>query len=97
MTAKRILDEAKLRGEAVAVVFAAAEKTDKLVAWALLEDIHITEDGTEYTFKNLKRFQNPLRAKTDLRKRNGEPLSQNFIRPYALPQAEVHRVTQPWR
>lgn len=84
VTAKRILDEARRRDESVAVVFAAAEKTDKLLAWALLDDIHVTPKGTDYTFSKLTRFKKPLRSKTDLRKRDGEPLSQNFIRPYAI-------------
>ncbi|MCL5745573.1 MAG: hypothetical protein M1541_16885 [Acidobacteria bacterium] len=83
-TARRLLVDAERRGESVAVVFAEAEKTDNLVAWAVLKDIQITPDGTDYTFANLRRFKKPLRPKTDLRKRNGEPLSQNFIRPYAI-------------
>src|SRR3954467_15875728 len=81
-TAKRIFDEAGRRGESIAVVFAGAENTDKLIALAVLEDIQITEDGTDYAFSKLVRFKKPLRPKTALRKRNGEPLSENFIRPY---------------
>ena len=84
VTAKRLVDQADRDGESVAVLFAAAERTDKLVAWAVLETVHITPEGTDYTFSNLTRFKEPLRPKTDLRKRNGEPLSQNFIRPYAI-------------
>jgi len=80
-TAKRLRADAERRGNAVAVIFAEAENTDKLVAWAVLQDIQITPDGTDYTFANLTRFKKPLRSKTDLRKRNGEPLSRNFIRP----------------
>jgi hypothetical protein len=82
-TAKRLLDGAERRGESVAVVFARAENTDKLVAWAVLTDIQITPDGTEYTFSDLKILKKRL-PKTSLRKRNGEPLSGNFIRPYAI-------------
>jgi hypothetical protein len=83
-TAKRLLDDADRRDESVAVVFAEAENTDKLVAWAVLNDIQITPDGTDYTFSNLRMLEEPLRPKTELRKRNGEPLSRNFIRPYAI-------------
>lgn len=83
-TARRLLVEAERRGESVAVVFAEAENTDNLVAWAVLEDIQIPPDGTDYTFSNLRRFKKPLRPKTNLRKRNGEPLSAAFIRPYAI-------------
>jgi hypothetical protein len=82
--AKRLLDDAERCGESVAVVFAEAENTDKLVAWAVLKEIQITPDGTDYTFSKLTRFKKPLRPKTDLRKRNGEQLSGNFIRPYAI-------------
>lgn len=83
-TAKRLVDQADRKREPVIVLFAAAEKTDKLIAWAVLEDVQITETGTDYTFSNLKKFRPPLRPKTVLRKRNGEPLSAGFIRPYAI-------------
>lgn len=82
--AKRLLGDAERHGESVVVVFAAAEGTDKLVAWAVLKDIQITAEGTDYTFSKLTKFRKPLHPKTDLRKRNGEPLSKNFIRPYAI-------------
>ena len=82
-TANRLLDNAERRGESVALVFARAENTDKLVAWAVLTEIQITPDGTEYTFSNLKILKK-RRPKTSLQKRNGEPLSGNFIRPYAI-------------
>lgn len=84
VTARRLLVEAERRGESVAVVFAPANTTDYLVGWAVLKDIQITPDGTDYTFANLRKFKKPLQPKTALRKRNGEPLSQNFIRPYAI-------------
>jgi hypothetical protein len=43
------------RGESVAVAFAPAEQTDRLISWAILDDE--TGDGqTAYTFSNLKRF-----------------------------------------
>jgi len=43
------------------VVFAQAENTDKLVAWAVLNDIQITPNGTDYTFSNLTKLRKPLR------------------------------------
>lgn len=83
-TARRILEQAARQNELVAVVFAEAERTDNLVAWAVLTDVQITGGGTDYTFSNLVRFKKPLRLKNALRKRNGEPLSENLIRPYAI-------------
>jgi hypothetical protein len=83
-TAKRLLADAERDNESVIIVFAEAEKTDALVAWAVLEDIQITDDGTDYTFSKLARFKKPFRHKSDLRKRDGKPLSKNFIRPYAI-------------
>ncbi len=83
-TARRLLDQASRQNESLPIVFAEAERTDNLVAWAVLKDVQVTEDGTDYTFSKLVRFKKPLQPKTALRKRNGEPLSENFIRPYAI-------------
>ena len=57
--------------------------------FGVAKDIQITSDETGYIFANPTRLKKPLRPKTGLRKRNGAPLSRNFIRP----QAKVHRVT----
>jgi hypothetical protein len=83
-TAKRILDQARRAKETIAVVFAEAERTDNLVAWAVLTEVEITQNGTNYTVTNLKRLPEPHRAKSDLRKRDGKRLSANYIRPYAI-------------
>lgn len=61
-TAKRLVDQADRKREPVIVLFAAAEKTDKLIARAILEDVQITETGTDYTFSNLKKFRSPVAA-----------------------------------
>jgi hypothetical protein len=83
-TAKRLLEEARGRQEALAVVFSPAEQTRDIVAWALLEAIDFTPDGTDYRFSNMKLLPEPRPRKTTLRKRNGKPVSGNFIRPYAI-------------
>jgi hypothetical protein len=85
-TARRLLERAQGDHQLLAVVFAQAEFTDDLVAWAYLTDIQIDNDGTNYTFSKLTRFEPPFPKKTDLFKRNGKRLSAEFIRPYAICQ-----------
>jgi len=86
VSADRLLREARLKGERLPILFAPAEGTRYLFAWALLEKINITADGkTKYTFTALKLFDGKLRRKSVLKKKsNLEPLAENFIRPYAV-------------
>ncbi|HXB67289.1 MAG TPA: hypothetical protein VNY05_03550 [Candidatus Acidoferrales bacterium] len=86
VTAARLLRDAKLSGERLPVLFSPAEGTRYLFAWALLEEIEITAARTtNYTFTSLKLFEGKQRLKSVLKKRStGEPLDQNFIRPYAI-------------
>jgi hypothetical protein len=81
---KRLLDQAKGRGEELAIVFAPAEGTKRLFAWGRLEKIQVQEDQTKYFFKDLTLLDSgPL--KTTLKKRSdGKALSPGFIRPYAI-------------
>ena len=58
-SAKRLLDEAKRNKKQVPVIFSPAEETYHLCAWALLEKIDITRNGTSYTFSKLRRFKSP--------------------------------------
>ncbi|SRR5260370_40417177 len=83
-TAERLLNEAKRDGSRLPVIFSPAESTDYLVAWALVETIDRTPTGIEYTFSNLKPFKAKSLRKSKLKKRDGKPLSENFIRPYAI-------------
>ena len=82
--AKRIVDAGRRTGARVPIIFAPAEATRYLIAWALLDEVTLDEKTTLYTFSQLQLFTK-RRRKTTLRKaRNGEPLHQMFIRPYSI-------------
>jgi hypothetical protein len=82
--AKKLVDEAKRNGNRVPVIFAPAEQTGHLFAWALLDDVDVRGEGSTYAFSELTRFK-PRPLKTTLRKAsNGERLERMFIRPYAI-------------
>jgi hypothetical protein len=81
--AKQLLDSAKRAGQRLPIIFAPAEETSHLFAWALLDDV-VPGKITTYSFSELRRFRKRP-VKTKLRKaRNGEPLASGFIRPYAI-------------
>ena len=81
--ARQLLDEAKQAAERLPILFAPAEGTRHLFAWALLEEV-IPDDTSSYTFSELRLFnRQPL--KSTLRKASdGQPLDESFIRPYAV-------------
>ena len=81
--AKRLLEDAKRAGERLPVIFAPAEETFHLFAWAVLDEVVPGETST-YTFSELRLFD-PQPYKTTLKKASdGEPLDEWFIRPYAI-------------
>jgi hypothetical protein len=81
--AKQLLDSAKHSGQRLPILFAPAEGTLRLFAWALLDQVVPGETST-YSFSELRLFVEPP-LKTTLRKASdGEPLAEWFIRPYAI-------------
>jgi hypothetical protein len=81
--ARELLDEAKRAGKRLPVIFAPAEGTFHLFAWALLDEI-IPDKTSSYTFSEL-RLLDPQPHKSTLKKASdGEPLAEWFIRPYAI-------------
>jgi hypothetical protein len=83
---KQILDQAKSEGLQVPVVFAPAEDTSDLFAWAVLEEIALRDEKprTRYRFSRLQLLKKRP-PKTSLRKASdGEALAAGFIRPYAI-------------
>lgn len=82
---KRLLDEARRTGKRLPIIFAAAEGTFDLFAWAILDEV-VPDLITSYTFSELRLFD-PQPQKSTLKKAsNGEPLAEWFIRPYAICQ-----------
>src|SRR5207245_2305162 len=64
--AKQLLDEGKRTGKRLPVIFAPAEGTFHLFAWALLDEI-VPDETSSYTFSELRLFdQQP--HKTTLKK-----------------------------
>ncbi|HEX5273524.1 MAG TPA: hypothetical protein VFW33_23675 [Gemmataceae bacterium] len=83
--AKQLVDNAKRTEKRLPVIFAPAEWTRYLLAWALLDEV-VLDEGTAYTFSGLQMFD-PQPRKTSLKKAsNGAPLDPGFIRPYAICQ-----------
>jgi hypothetical protein len=86
-TGQRLFLEAKKNGQRMPVIFASADiGTDRLIYYAMLRDVEINESGstTTYEFASLQQIasHHPLSSLT-LRSTN-RPLSDNFIRPYAI-------------
>lgn len=50
--AKQLLDEAKRQGKQLPVIFAPAEGTSHLYAWAILDDV-VPGESTRYSFSRL--------------------------------------------
>jgi hypothetical protein len=86
VTAKRLLAEATGLGQRLPIIFCPAEETAFLFAWALVESVEFTSTGTNYTFSNLRHFVGKPIPKSRLRKRNGQSLSDRYIRPYSICQ-----------
>jgi hypothetical protein len=81
--AKRLLGEATRAGKRLPVIFAPAEATRYLFAWALLDEV-VPDTESAYTFSGLQLFE-PRPQTTTLKKAsNGKPLDRLFIRPYAI-------------
>jgi hypothetical protein len=81
--AKQLLDSAKRSGQRLPIIFAPAEETRHLYAWALLDEV-MPGETTTYTFSELRRFPEKRLKTTLVKARDGEPLAEKFIRPYAI-------------
>ena len=92
--AKTLLDEAAREGKRLPIVFAPAQSTMRLFAWALLDEI-VPDETSSYTFSDLRLFD-PQPLKSTLRKASdGEPLDEGFIRPYAICRTPPDLASRP--
>lgn len=83
-TALRLFDQAKQMRRTLPVIFAGGECIDGLLYWAIITALKASDSSTTYSFAGLRRLDSkpPL---SSLRLRvTGDPLSDNFIRPYAI-------------
>lgn len=85
-TGWKLFQEAKRSGQRMPVIFASAEVTDKLIYYALLNDIEIDETNytTRYEFTQLEKVKGDLPLSTLRLRSTNQPLSENYIRPYAI-------------
>lgn len=81
--AKQLVEEARKSGKRLPVIFAPAEGTLHLFAWALLDEVFPGET-TRYTFSRLRLLEPQLRKSTLRKASDGKPLDDGFIRPYAV-------------
>ena len=88
-SAQGILDAAKRSGQRLPVIFAAAETIDGLLYSAIVTDLHIEDRGpfdasTTITFTDMKRIAGKPPLSSLRLKSSGQPLSDSYIRPYAI-------------
>ncbi len=89
VTGAVLLEKAAREGADLPLVLAAAEVIDGLIYWAAitrleLGDRELGPNVTTVHFRSLKRIR-PKQSLRMLRLRSsGQPLSENFIRPYAI-------------
>lgn len=86
-TGARLLREATAAGLRLPILFADSCDCSRLLYWALLRSVELTEQGTRYSFEGLVALPRGL-APQDLVLRNaGRKIAPGFIRPYAICEA----------
>ncbi len=85
-TGHRLFLEAQRNGQRMPVIFASADITDKLRYHALLSNMELDETNytTTYQFTDLEPIQGDLPLSTLRLRSTNRPLSDNYIRPYAI-------------
>jgi hypothetical protein len=80
--AKQIISDALKRGKVVPILFAPAEETTNVIAYADLISVRTGRTNSS-TFGKV-RYLSPVLKKTQLKKRDGTRIDINFIRDYAI-------------
>lgn len=84
-TGERLFHQAKMDGRRMPIVFADAATTANLICYAFLTHVEILESGgTRYTFENLTPVTQVIPKSTLIKRSDGKPLSDDFIRPYSI-------------
>lgn len=85
-TGHRLFLEAQRNGQRMPVIFASADVTDKLRYHALLSNMELDETNytTTYEFTDLAPVKGDLPLSTLRLRSTNRPLSDNYIRPYAI-------------
>ena len=89
-----------LKGRRLAVIFADARECEKLLAWGMLTNIRVHENGTEFGVGKLYRLGALKRTRLTVAS-TGEPIPDAHIRPYVLckvPEVleELNERPVPW-
>ena len=88
ITGARLFQEALQAGQIMPVIFSAAETSGGLIYFAHLTAVKTEKDGkhgrTTYSFENLTRIAIPKPLSILILESNGTPLSNDYIRPYAV-------------
>ena len=88
VTGAQLLKEAQVAGQRMAVIFADAATTAELLYYAWLTEIELLDDDsrgpTRYSFEDLTPIHPSLPKSTLLLKSSGQPLNDNYIRPYVI-------------
>jgi hypothetical protein len=84
VTAKVLFDEARERGEEMAILFAdAANDCSKLLYWSKLCTLEVDETGTSYTMTELRPLRGRRTQELVLRSTN-KMIAEGYLRPYAV-------------
>jgi hypothetical protein len=83
---EELLESARHEGQRLPIVFAPAESTDRIVAWATIDAVTIREEKprTRYSFSGLRMLAKGPKKTSLLKASDRSPLAANFIRPYAV-------------
>lgn len=83
---EKLFNEAKKNGERMPILFAAAEKESGPLCYAMLTDLRLDPNShkTRYSFTGLTPFYEDRPKSSLIKKSDGKPLSDNYIRPYAI-------------
>jgi len=87
-TGQKLFEAAQADGEVMPVIFGAAEAVQGLIYWARLTGVRVEESGTgattSYAFKDLTRILPGYDLSALTLRSTREPLSDDYIRPYAI-------------
>jgi len=85
-TGKALFDEAYAQGLKMPILFSAADTNSGLIYYGILTSITLleTENRTKYSLENLTKITVPKPLSSLYLKNSKRPLSDNYIRPYAI-------------
>ena len=83
---ERLFRESQRQNERMPVLFAPAEKEGGVLFYAWLDAVDVNDDTstTTYRFSNLTRLDKERPKSSLIKKSDHKPLSDNYIRPYAI-------------